>query len=251
MTIVRSSAIAITTLILAGLTQNATAAVSLDRTRVIFDGAAKSVSLRITNENKTLPYLAQGWIEDPQGKKITDPLVLLPPVQRIEPGEQSQLKVQSTSSVHRLPQDRESLFYFNLREIPPKSNKPNTLQLALQTRIKLFYRPEAIEVKRADYATPFQEQVMLTRAGDKYRVNNPTPYYISLVNASSTLTGKAAAGFKPVMVEPKGQIDLAPSASELGGAPVLTYVNDFGGRAKLVFSCNGGACKAVPQEKKK
>lgn len=46
----------------------ATAAVSLDRTRVIFDGAAKSVSLRLTNENKTLPYLAQGWVEDAQGK---------------------------------------------------------------------------------------------------------------------------------------------------------------------------------------
>ncbi|MNP61818.1 hypothetical protein D3C76_1570420 [compost metagenome] len=71
------------------------------------------------------------------------------------------------------------------------------------------------------------------------------------MNASSTLTGKAAAGFKPVMVEPKGQLVLAPAASALGGAPVLTYVNDFGGRAKLVFSCGGNACKAVPQEKKK
>lgn len=229
----------------------AKAAVSLDRTRVIFDGATKSVSLRLTNENKTLPYLAQGWVEDYRGKKITDPLVLLPPVQRIEPGEQSQIKVQSTTGIQQLPQDRESLFYFNLREIPPKSNKPNTLQLALQTRIKLFYRPAAIEVKRTDYSTPFQEQVTLKREDDKYRVINPTPYYISLVNASSTITGKAATGFKPVMVEPKGQLVLAPAASVLGGAPVLTYVNDFGGRAKLVFSCVSSECKAIPQEKKK
>ena len=251
MTIVRLTAAAGMALVLSGMAEEATAAVALDRTRVIFDGAAKSVSLRITNENKTLPYLAQGWIEDAQGKKITDPLVMLPPVQRIEPGEQSQLKVQSTSGIQRLPKDRETLFYFNLREIPPKSSKPNTLQLALQTRIKLFYRPPAIEVKRTDYATPFQEQVTLTRSGDKYRVNNPTPYYISLVNASSTATGKAAAGFKPVMVEPKGQLELLPSASALGGAPVLTYVNDFGGRAKLVFSCGGSECRAVPQDKKK
>lgn len=251
MTIVRLTAAAGMALVLSGMAEQATAAVALDRTRVIFDGAAKSVSLRITNENKTLPYLAQGWIEDAQGKKITDPLVMLPPVQRIEPGEQSQLKVQSTGGIQRLPKDRETLFYFNLREIPPKSNKPNTLQLALQTRIKLFYRPSAIEVKRTDYATPFQEQVTLTRSGDKYRVNNPTPYYISLVNASSTATGKAAAGFKPVMVEPKGQLELLPSASALGGSPVLTYVNDFGGRAKLVFSCGGSECRAVPQEKKK
>ncbi len=103
MTIVRNSALVGLALMISGV---ANAAVSLDRTRVIFDGAAKSVSLRLTNENKTLPYLAQGWVEDPQGKKITDPLVLLPPVQRIEPGEQSQIKVQSTAGIQRLPQDR-------------------------------------------------------------------------------------------------------------------------------------------------
>lgn len=251
MKIVQLDALVGITLVFTALSQQASAAVALDRTRVIFDGAVKSVSLRITNENKTLPYLAQGWVEDPKGKKITDPLVLLPPVQRIEPGEQSQLKVQSLTSIQRLPQDRESLFYFNLREIPPKSSKPNTLQLALQTRIKLFYRPSSIEVKRTDYATPFQEQLTLTREGDKYRITNPTPYYISLVNASPTLTGKAVAGFKPVMVEPKGHLVLAPSVSALGTTPVLTYVNDFGGRAKLVFRCGGNVCKAVPEEKQK
>jgi len=234
-----------------GLPGLADAAIALDRTRVVFDGASKSVSLRITNENKNLPYLAQGWIEDAQGKKITEPLIMLPPVQRIEPGEQSQLKVQAMASAQKLPQDRETLFYFNLREIPPKSTKPNTLQLALQTRVKLFYRPDAIKVKRADYSTPFQEQLTLTREGDKYRINNPTPYYISLVSAASTTTGKAAEGFKPVMVEPKGQLVLAPSASALGSSPVLTYVNDFGGRVKLVYSCGAGSCTFVPQEKKK
>ncbi|WP_223346554.1 fimbria/pilus periplasmic chaperone, partial [Escherichia coli] len=41
--------------------------------------------------------------------------------------------------------DRESLFYYNVREIPPKSGKANTLQIALQTRIKLFWRPKALE----------------------------------------------------------------------------------------------------------
>lgn len=40
------------------------AAVSLDRTRIIFDGENKSVSLSINNNNKQLPYLAQGWIEN-------------------------------------------------------------------------------------------------------------------------------------------------------------------------------------------
>ncbi len=116
------------------------AAIALDRTRVVFDGSEKSVSLNISNENKQLPYLAQGWIEDDKGNKITSPLTVLPPVQRVEANAKSQVKVQGLPAVNGLPQDRESLFYFNLREIPPRSDKPNTLQVALQTRIKLFYR---------------------------------------------------------------------------------------------------------------
>ncbi|MGT9169473.1 fimbria/pilus periplasmic chaperone, partial [Escherichia coli] len=45
----------------------------------------------------------------------------------------------------RMIDHRESLFYYNVREIPPKSGKANTLQIALQTRIKLFWRPKALE----------------------------------------------------------------------------------------------------------
>ena len=41
-------------------TQQAIAAIALDRTRVIFNGADKSVSLNVSNQNKDLPYLAQG-----------------------------------------------------------------------------------------------------------------------------------------------------------------------------------------------
>lgn len=83
-------------------------------------------------------------------------------MQRVEPGAKSQVKIQALPSVAALPQDRESVYYFNLREIPPKSDKPNTLQLALQTRIKLFYRPKAIIPTREQMDNPWQEKVTLT-----------------------------------------------------------------------------------------
>ena len=47
------------------------------------------MSLSVSNQNKQLPYLAQGWLEDEQGNKIQSPLTVLPPVQRIEPGKPS------------------------------------------------------------------------------------------------------------------------------------------------------------------
>lgn len=231
--------------VLCGLTaQSVFAAIALDRTRVIYDGGQKSLSLNVSNENKQLPYLAQGWIEDAQGNKITTPLTVLPPVQRIEPGAKSQVKVQGLPAANLLAQDRESLFYFNLREIPPRSDKPNTLQIALQTRIKLFYRPKALMTTTGEQ--PWQEKITLSKQGDSFVVNNPTPYFVTLVDGSRTVKGESAKGFEPLMVEPKGKGTLKARASALGNSPVLTYINDYGGRPQLRFSCSGSSCQAIP-----
>lgn len=225
----------------------ANAAIALDRTRVVFDGAQKSISLNISNQNKQLPYLAQGWIEDEKGQKIQSPLTVLPPVQRVEPGKPSQVKIQALPTVKALPQDRESVYYFNLREIPPKSTKPNTLQIALQTRIKLFYRPAGIAIP--NNSPPPQESMTLIRQGAVYMVNNPTPYYVTLVDAASTKNGLGVNGFEPMMIAPKSQMPLTVSAAAVGNSPVLTYVNDYGGRPKLSFSCSGSTCTVVPDKK--
>ena len=227
--------------------QQAQAAIALDRTRVIFDGDQKSVSLSVTNQNKQLPYLAQGWIEDEQGNKIQSPLTVLPPVQRIEPGKPSQVKIQALPAAKLLKQDRETVYYFNLREIPPKSSKPNTLQIALQTRIKLFYRPAAVAMDKN--APPPQEQLTLTKQGNSYIVNNPTPYYVTIVDAATKKGVEGVKGFEPVMVPPMDKLPLTVNASSLGNSPVLTYVNDYGGRPSLSFSCSGTACSVVPDKK--
>lgn len=230
-----------------GLSQSASAAIGLDRTRVIFDGGKDATSVNITNNNKQLPYLAQGWIEDESGNKITSPLIVLPPVQRLEPGKQSQVKVQALPAAKSLPQDRETVYYFNLREIPPRSDKSNTLQIALQTRVKLFYRPQAITPSQQDFSNPWQQRLTLTREGDQYRVNNPTPYYVTLVDARSSKDGKTVPGFAPLMVPPKGAMTLGPTATALGATPHLTYVNDYGGRPLLVFTCSSGTCNVNVQ----
>lgn len=225
----------------------AQAAVSMDRTRVIFDGSQKSISLNISNNNKQLPYLAQGWIENTEGQKIQSPLVVLPPVQRLEPGKASQVKIEALPAISTLPQDRESLFYFNLREIPPKSDKPNTLQIALQTRVKLFYRPKAIMPEKN--GTPWQEKLTLEKQGDQYVVKNPTPYYVTIINATANATSSDGKEFTPVMVAPFGQDTLGVNVNQLGNRPVLTYINDFGGRPTLTFRCQSTTCDVTPNQK--
>ncbi|WP_047710909.1 fimbria/pilus periplasmic chaperone [Pseudomonas lactis] len=243
MTLYKRITLSTLTLLTLAVSHSSHAAIGLDRTRVIFDGSKDAASVNITNNNTQLPYLAQGWIENEEGQKLTTPLIVLPPVQRLEPGKQSQVKVQALPAAKSLPQDRETVYYFNLREIPPRTDKANTLQIALQTRIKLFYRPQAITPSQQDLSNPWQEKLTLTRQGEHYRVNNPTPYYVTLVDARSTKEGKTVAGFEPVMVPPKGTLILGPTAKALGPTPHLAYVNDYGGRPLLAFTCSGETCK--------
>ncbi|RIC21526.1 fimbria/pilus periplasmic chaperone, partial [Escherichia coli] len=142
------------------------ASVTPDRTRLVFNESDKSISVTLRNNTEKLPYLAQSWLEDEKGNKITSPLAVLPPVQRIDAMMNGQVKIQALPDIHTLPSDRESLFYYNVREIPPKSGKANTLQIALQTRIKLFWRPKALE--KIDMRRPWQFKVTLTRSGQDY-----------------------------------------------------------------------------------
>ena len=225
-------------LLLILLANQAQAAVSLDRTRVIYPGEAKSMSLTIRNNNKTLPYLAQAWLEDVNGKKINSPFTLLPPLQRLEPGMESLIKIRSLPAVSLLPQDKESLFYFNLREIPPRSDKPNVLQLALQTRIKFFYRPANLAVAPSSYKAPWQEKMTLKRVSGHYQLTNPTPYYITIVAAArTTAKGESVEGFEPVMIAPNSRVMINLGVAKLGQHPTFTYVGDYGGRHTLSYQC--------------
>lgn len=236
-------------LLMCGLmvSQLATAGITMDRTRIIFEGDKTSMTLNIGNNNQSLPYLAQGWLENSEGKKVNSPLVVLPPVQRLEPGKTSQIKIEALPvTASSLPQNRESLFYFNLREIPPKSDKANVLQVALQTRVKLFYRPKAIIP--ADNSEPAINQLTLDKSGSQAVVKNPTPYYVTVINAfSPTLKGDANS-FAPVMIAPFGQESLGVSSAQLGNNPTLITINDYGGRPELSFTCQGSACHVASEK---
>lgn len=235
-------------LLITGLTFSACsvqAAVAPDRTRLVFKGDEKSISVDLKNASDKLPYLAQSWVEDDKGNKITSPLAAIPPVQRIEAKGIGQVKIQGMPALSSLPQDKETLFFYNVREIPPKNDKPNTLQIALQTRIKLFYRPAAIA--KVDAQHPWQYKVTLARHGDGWQVNNPTPYYVIISDATNKVNGKTVPGFAPLVIVPASNQSMAVKPGDLGTSPVLTYVDDYGARLPLVFNCNGSQC-AVNEE---
>lgn len=217
------------------------AALSVNRSRFIFDENEKTVSVLVTNTDKLTPYLAQGWLEDENDKKVPGPMMVLPPLQRMEPGEKTIVRIMALPDVDKLPKDRESVFYFNMREIPPKSEKNNVLTLAMQTRLKIFWRPESIKVDPSATNIPGIKNITLKKTIEGYIISNPTPYHITFVDVLNDVkTGKDK--MKPLMVKPKCTA-LLPFNNDMKTMG-LVFVNDFGTKQVLNFECNEGVCAA-------
>ncbi|WP_420704864.1 fimbria/pilus periplasmic chaperone [Providencia rettgeri] len=216
------------------------AAVTLDRTRIIFDGNQSSINITIRNDNPELPYLAQSWLENALEQKLeTGPIIATPPIQRMEPKSTSLVRLSTAPDITKLPQDRESLFYYNLREIPPKSSEAGVLQIALQSRVKLFYRPENIV---AQSKTDWMKHITLTTTSSGYTLNNPTPFYLTVIGLGNSQKQSEESDFDAVMVPPKSN---QPIKSSKFSTPYLTYINDYGGKPSLAFKCQASKCSVT------
>lgn len=227
-----------------GLTSVSQAALSLDRTRIVFNEDDKAVSLYVTNQNQHLPYLAQTWIEDSHGNKITSPLMSLPPVQRIEAGGVSQVRLQLTAITDSLPDDRETVFYFYFREIPPKSTKANTVMLAIENKLKVFYRPKSISVDKMEMVVPGLKSITVEKKNNHYEVNNPTPYNFTIVEARESIDGKPIE-VEPTMIPPKKTGMLPDGFHFIGNKLSLIFVTDYAEQRVLTFNCTGTLCTAT------
>lgn len=223
-----------------GVVTTTQAAVTLDRTRIIFDGNQPSINITIRNDNPELPYLAQSWLENSLEQKLeTGPIIATPPIQRMEPKSTSLVRLSTAPDVKKLPQDRESLFYYNLREIPPKSSEAGVLQIALQSRVKLFYRPESIV---AQSKTDWTKDITLTATPSGYTLNNPTPFYLTVIGLGNNQKQSEESDFDAIMIPPKSNQDIKSSKFS---TPYLTYINDYGGKPSLAFKCQAEKCSVT------
>ncbi|EOW6515951.1 molecular chaperone [Cronobacter dublinensis] len=190
-------------------------------TRVIYEGSKKEASLGVKNNSATSPFLLQSWVDTGDGK-MRGPFMVTPPLFRIEPNEDHELRIAKTGN---LPEDRESLFYVNIRAIPPSSpDAVNTLKLVVKTRIKLFYRPQALLM---DAATAYK-QLAYHLADGQLVVENPTPFYMVFDNLTVGKTRILSAD----MLAPFASQRFALPATETGRGVSWRVINDYGGVTK-------------------
>lgn len=123
------------------LINTANAGVIIGGTRVIYNEGNKDVSISVENPDK-IPYLIQSWIDNIDEKKQSD-FTITPPLFRLNAEKTNALRIFLTEN--KLPNDRESLFWLNIKTIPATERTENSLQIAFKTQMKLIYRPKALK----------------------------------------------------------------------------------------------------------
>ncbi|QNK69828.1 molecular chaperone [Variovorax sp. PAMC26660] len=215
-----------------GLQWPAGAGVMLGGTRVILGEKDREASIPVKNTG-TSPYVVQTWIDAGEGKNKT-PLLVTPPLSRLDPGMENILRIMRVAG--DLPADRESVFWLNVKEIPEKAKDENVLQIAVRSRIKLFYRPSKLVGK------PEESRAQLTWAvsagaqgqGAVLKVGNPTAYNVTFT-ALNINSGQQLINAD--MVPPFGEMSYpltavkAPQAVQVN----FTTLNDYGGETPEEF----------------
>lgn len=157
------------------------AGVIIGGTRVIYPEGSKDVSISVENPDK-IPYLIQSWIDGIDEKKQSD-FTITPPLFRLNPEKTNALRIFLTEN--KLPTDKESLFWLNIKTIPATERTENSLQIAFKTQMKLIYRPTTF--KNVNFEKE-QNKLTWTKSGKTLSVKNPTPYYMNF--QSVTFNGK-------------------------------------------------------------
>ncbi|MEW7314491.1 molecular chaperone [Buttiauxella gaviniae] len=217
------------------LSTAASAAVRPALTRVIALESDKETSIKLLNDDTSQDYLVQSWVEDQQGNDKNLPLLLTPPLFKIGAGREGKLRMVILPG--KLPQDRESVYWLWIQEVPPVSKaKGNQLQVAVRTRMKIFLRPSSLAEKPADTVSKLQWQVSHEGGKAWLIAKNPTPYYASFSELSVTAGGQAQPlADKNTMVPAKGEMRYALPAGVSGKSGALNYsvINDFGGESAV------------------
>jgi fimbrial chaperone protein len=209
----------------------AQAGVVIGGTRIIYPSDQAEVQVTLKNKDDAKRYLVHSWVSNIDDSKA--PFVITPPIYKLDENRQTLLHVVYTGDKTHLPQDRESLFMANIKSVssmPEELHDKNTLQFAIKTKIKLFYRPSALSDAAAKTAW---QSLQFSRRNNQLTIKNPTPFYVTLGQLKvaqkevKPLGKQDTPSALSMMIAPYGeQVFALPTAAQ--GSVMWTAINDFG-----------------------
>ena len=203
------------------------AAIQAMASRVIYSADEKAATLSIKN-NAKLPYMAQIWLEPGMATDTSQkiPIIVTPPLLRLEPQKESALRF--IYSGQGLPIDRESQYWINIQEIPPKPKEKNILQIAIRSKIKLFYRPESIKIQLPEAV----KQLRWFVQDGQLKLENKSPLHITIGEIQFNNSAPVSQ-LQQDMVAPFQTIKVLDSPPATTKNFAYTYINDYGGPVRI------------------
>jgi chaperone protein EcpD len=212
------------------------AGIQIIGTRVIYDAPERDVSVRVLNSGEA-PRLLQAWVDSGNERETaattTAPFLVTPPVSRIEPGKGQALRLMFTGN-QNIPQDRESVYWLNVLEIPPRpeaaaDESGSHLQFAVRTRIKIFYRPQGLKGDPVGSVDRLKWQLQRRGNAMVLECNNPTAFNVSfsdvrLKGAPDKDGDATGGGMCPAMG--RGTFDVSGGADS--GQLTFRSIDDYG-----------------------
>ncbi|MEI7035469.1 molecular chaperone [Fulvimonas yonginensis] len=214
------------------------ASVLITGTRVVFPAQDGEVTVRLTNDADR-PALVESWVDAGDAQSTPDradtPFLVTPPLFRMEAHRDQSLRILFTPGHQALPADRESLFWLNVLEVPPKPSTANAganyLQLAIRSRLKLFYRPAGLTADPQKAPDTLTFELARDGAGYAVTVHNPSPYHITLTRLRLHADGTSYAG-QSGMVAPLSDLRVALPGLTMpppaGSVVEFVCINDYG-----------------------
>ena len=226
------------------LSSSALADIVMAGTRIVYPATTKQVSVRLTNAGKQ-SSLVQVWTDRSATQSpftptdLADaPFLVTPPIFRIDSGRSQTLRLRYAGEA--LPQDRESVFWLNVLDVPPEPStqageeNENYVQLAIRTRLKIFYRPDKLAGSPQATVSGLQWSLVPGTDGNKpvLRVSNPGTYHASFAKIELVSGGQTYPYDLGGMAAPGGHADFPLSGlpqSELRSGMVrFQWLNDYG-----------------------
>lgn len=184
------------------------AGVTASSSRVIFTEGLAQQSLMLVNTNDW-PVMVQTWVDNgdvnPAPASVKAPFVAVPPLFSLAPQRMQGIRLIYNQSP--LPQDRESVFWLNLYEIPPgspeRSLQAQSVVLTMNTQMKIFWRPKTLG---APENLPEKVHFRWEDPGGKWEIicQNRSPWHVSFAAISVLTTDQ------PYTVEPQPDMMVAP-----------------------------------------
>ncbi|MBG2875711.1 molecular chaperone [Proteus alimentorum] len=156
--------------------------IEINKDKFIFIENKNQEIIEIKN-NTNNDYFIQSWISHYDENNHTElPFMITPPLFKLEKNEHYSLKIFKIDEIEK--KDRETLYRVNIKRIPLLSDSDedkNLLHISMNSVYNLIYRPISIEKNAVD---AYKKIEFLKNKKHELIINNPTPYFITLINVS-------------------------------------------------------------------